>query len=63
MSEDLSCMTCIFIDKSDELRPFCRRYPAQLVNQQTSATSMELRALYPVVSDKDWCGEHKMRDA
>jgi hypothetical protein len=38
---------------------FCRRYPAQLVNNQMP-DGIKLQALYPVVdAAKDWCGEHK----
>lgn len=53
------CGTCRFIDKTDEKKPFCRRYPAQLVNQQTMPGVIALAALFPVVDPKqDWCGEY-----
>ena len=40
---------------------FCRRYPAQLVNNQMP-DGIKLQALYPVVdAEKDWCGEYEAR--
>ena len=42
-------------------KPFCRRYPAQLVNQQIRPGQITLQALYPVIdAEKDWCGEHSV---
>ena len=41
---------------------FCRRYPAQLVNNQMP-DGIKLQALYPVVdAEKDWCGEHTVAE-
>lgn len=52
----------MFMDSTDTDRPFCRRYPAQLVNQQIGEGQIILQALYPVVDpDKDWCGEYKLK--
>lgn len=51
----VTCASCRYVDKTDEQKPFCRRYPATLV-----PTDVGPRALYPVVTlDRDWCGEHK----
>lgn len=36
------------MDDTDLDRPFCRRYPAQLVNNQAADGVIRLQALYPV---------------
>lgn len=52
----------MFMDGTDTDRPFCRRYPAQLVNNQANDGVIRLQALYPVVNpDSDWCGEYKSK--
>jgi len=57
------CGTCFFMDATGD-RTFCRRYPAQLVNQQVGPGQITLQALYPVVDpEKDWCGEHSVVDS
>lgn len=49
-----TCASCKFLDATDILKPFCRRYPAQLAQQGT-----QLLALYPIVTTTiDWCGEY-----
>ena len=56
-----TCKTCKYMQTGDTT--FCRRYPAQLVNNQMP-DGIKLQALYPVVSpDTDWCGEHSVVDA
>ena len=56
-----TCKTCKYMDKESGVNPFCRRYPAQLVNQQAGPGQIILQALYPVVdAEKDWCGEHSV---
>ena len=52
-----TCKTCKYMQTGDTM--FCRRYPAQLVNNQMP-DGIKLQALYPVVDPSvDWCGEHK----
>lgn len=52
--EKITCKSCAFMDASNPARPFCRRYPAQLISENDN-----IRALYPVVNPlEDWCGEH-----
>lgn len=52
--EKIVCASCAFMGASDPARPFCRRYPAQLVTDGGN-----VKALYPVVNPQnDWCGEH-----
>ena len=55
-----TCKTCKYMQTGDTM--FCRRYPAQLVNQQVGVGQIIiLQALYPVVdAEKDWCGEHSV---
>ena len=54
-----TCKTCKYMQTGDTT--FCRRYPAQLVNQQAGPGQIILQALYPVVDPaKDWCGEHSV---
>lgn len=50
------CGTCYFLDFTNPIKMFCRRYPAQLVVVDKS----NIQALYPVVNPHtDWCGEHR----
>ena len=57
-----TCKTCKYMQTGDTT--FCRRYPAQLVNQQAGPGQIILQALYPVVDpEKDWCGEHSVVDS
>ena len=57
-----TCKTCKYMDKESGVNPFCRRYPAQLINNQ-QPDGIKLQALYPVVDpEKDWCGEHTVAE-
>lgn len=57
----VTCGTCKYLDASNE-RPFCRRFPAQLVVVRPMHDSDNgVRSFYPTKNPVlDWCGEHPM---
>ena len=57
------CGLCRYADMGKDSRmdnlPFCRRYPAQLVQFNN-----QIQALFPVVDlQKDWCGEYAILES
>lgn len=64
MSQDKSCVGCLFFAKiTTELnKGQCRRYPPTAnVIAVSEGAHTQVRSLcsYPIVGDKDWCGEHR----